>query len=129
MFCFLFIFSDGLSIKATQYLVGGVNIDNDWGHKSLDSLTGFDSLYGSNKVYRITDLGRLASYQPEFIIDLTDFGLLEQGLYYGAYRTVVEIFQITMKEVSNGYYEIYLINTSETVKGDLATPITKMMIG
>ena len=31
----------------------------------------------------------LALYQPEFIIDLTDFGLLEQGLYYGAYRTVV----------------------------------------
>ena len=71
----------------------------------------------------------LALYQPEFIIDLTDFDLLEQGLYYGAYRTVVEIFQITMKEVSNGYQEIYLINTSETVKGDLATQITKMMIG
>ena len=49
---FLFIFSDGLSIKATQYLVGGVNIDNDWGHKSLDSLTEFDSLYGSNKVIK-----------------------------------------------------------------------------
>lgn len=74
-------------------------------------------------------MGILALYKPEFIIDLTDFGLLEQGLYYGAYRTVVEIFQITMKEVSNGYQEIYLINTSETVKGDLATPITKMMIG
>lgn len=42
---------------------------------------------------------------------------------------LLEIFQITMKEVSNGYQEIYLINTSETVKGDLATPITKMMIG
>lgn len=74
-------------------------------------------------------MGILASNQPEFIIDLTDFDLLEQGLYYGAYRTVVEIFQITLKEVSNGYQEIYLINTSETVKGDLTTPITKMMIG
>lgn len=118
------------NVEASNYINGCVSIDKDWGHKKIESSKGFYSNFASDsgdavRLYKVTDAGRLLGV----VVDVTDFGLSQEGLYRGAYRTIVVIFQITMKEIDDGYQEIYLINTDETAKGNLVKPITKFEHG
>lgn len=112
-------------VEAATAVVGGVNIQNDFGIKSFNSNTGYLETNSSGfEVYRVTDSNWSNSSQPTIRVDLNQYGIADAALYNGAYKTIVVIFQITMAEIDDGYQEIYITDPNSTYVNHMVTAIT-----
>ena len=126
---FFVFFSKGVNAN-TSYVDGGVSIERDWGIYDVKVKNFNDvscNIENRQYVYTVTEQPWNSGINPIITIDLKEFGMNQQAIYRRAFKTLVVIFQITLREEADGYQEFYLINPSND--NYLAEPLTSFEHG
>lgn len=125
---FIMFFLCTFSAEAAEprpYVKGGVAISKDCGIYDVEkSNIEYADIFRENDeiAFNVTSDSWYSRTNPIISVYLPKYGLNSQALYHGAYKTIVIIFQITIKEEYDGYQEFYLIDSDEN-KNYLASPI------
>lgn len=114
---FLVVCLSTTNLYATTYISGGVDIDSVRSNVTIVSIQPDE-----RAVY---DDGQFASTQPYEVVSLSRWGYDCDDLILEGYNTIVVIFQISIKEVNDGYQELYLYTTSNSNAANLVTGIEK----
>ena len=128
--CVFLLFFKTLTISVLGYVSGGVYINKNFGIYDVTSQNFNDISCNIEKgeyVYTVTDSAWNDGKNPVITIDLSEYGIDSQEIYRKIYKTIVIIFQMTLREDSDGYQEIYLINTN--TNNYLSNPITDFQHG
>lgn len=103
---------DLICINASTYVTGGVNIDLDLGFKRP-----YSDIY---KEFTVSDKSQFNNNQPYFNIDLSQYNNWSlANINKSQYNSVVVIFQMDIKEIYDGYQEIYLYNNASSTASEL----------
>ena len=121
----LFMYTD---VSANSYYNNGVVISDESGPTLITSITNpYDpdgNYTDSTQPYKVDDDDYLDSDQPKATINLNDFGIQTGTIFYGGFTTLVLVFQIQIKEVIDGYQDIYVYNPTATNYPQLVNHVT-----
>lgn len=95
----------------------------------MSEVLGFRDITDSTTEYKVTDSSETSSSQPYNEVDLSDFGKSISQIRAEGYKTVVVIFELDIKEVKDGYQELFLYDGSGSNASQLVAPITSFEHG
>ena len=104
-----------IKTHAEPYVEGGVNVDGLLGVKDA-------TIFNESK--NVTDKSELNKNQPYAVVDFYKYGVSVSNLKNNSsYKSVIVIFQMEIKEVNDGYQELFLYE-SDTSTTKICDPIT-----
>ena len=115
LFLLLFSFICLINANASSYIYNGANID---------AYLGVNDYYSSNNNYVVTDSSQFNSSQPYVTVNLTDYGCILDDLVVDEVETIMVAIKMYIREINDGYQEIYLYRDAAYNAVQLCNPIT-----